>query len=109
LISKDIVRNGDWYHSLYLAVHPSYYSAKSLPAELKVIAKDNAQQFLNQRHDWPLLQNLVGNAINFADESNTWADNKKTFFLHNNSIDRIRGEDFFKVFPELRKLETLME
>jgi MoaA/NifB/PqqE/SkfB family radical SAM enzyme len=109
LISKDIVRNGDWYHSLYLAVHPSYYSAKSLPTELKVIAKDNARQFLNQRHDWPLLQNLVGNAINFADESNTWADNKKTFFLHNNSIDRIRGEDFFKVFPELRKLETLME
>lgn len=109
LISKNIVRNGDWYHSLYLAVHPSYYSAKSLPAELKIIAKDNAKQFLNQRHDWPLLQNLVGNAINFADESNTWADNKQTFFLHNNSIDRIRGEDFRKVFPELQKLETLME
>ena len=34
LMSKDIVRPGDWYHSLYLAVNPSYYSAKSLPKEL---------------------------------------------------------------------------
>ena len=45
LQDKNIVRTEDWYHSLYLAVHPSYYSAKSLPKHLKIEAAQKAKQW----------------------------------------------------------------
>jgi len=105
LKSKNIVRPDDWYHSLYLAVHPSYYSAKSLPKELKIIAKANAHQFCeNNIVSNPVLSRLVTDAINFADMDNTWADNKKIFWQHTNSLDAFREESFIKAFPELTKL-----
>jgi radical SAM protein with 4Fe4S-binding SPASM domain len=110
LKEKNLVRLDDWHHSLYLAVHPPYYSAKSLPKELKAIAQDKAKKFIESNGpSWVLLNNLVGDGIKFAAESDTWADNKKTFFMHTLSTDKIRGERFFDVFPELNKLAILME
>ena len=110
LKEKNLVKMDDWYHSLYLAVHPSYYSAKSMPKELKAIAQNKANKFIeNNGPSWVLLNNLVGDSIKFAAESDTWADNKKTFFMHTLSTDKIRGERFFDVFPELNKLATLTE
>jgi sulfatase maturation enzyme AslB (radical SAM superfamily) len=108
LKSKDIVRTNDWYHSLYLAVHPEYYCAKSLPKELKDLAKIKAQEFIAANGDqYQSLTRLVGEAINFADESDAWEQNKSAFLMHSKSLDKIRNEDFLKVFPELRGLETL--
>ena len=108
LKSKDIVRSNDWYHSLYLAVHPEYYCAKSLPRELKDLAKIKAQEFIVGNGDqYQSLTRLVGEAINFADESDTWEQNKHAFLMHSKSLDKIRNEDFLKVFPELSRLETL--
>ena len=110
LKEKNLVRLDDWYHSLYLAVHPPYYSAKSMPKELKAIAQAKAKKFIESNGpSWVLLNNLVNDGINFAAESDTWADNKKTFFMHTLSTDKIRGERFFDVFPELNKLAILME
>jgi radical SAM protein with 4Fe4S-binding SPASM domain len=110
LKEKNLVRLDDWHHSLYLAVHPPYYSAKSLPKELKAIAQAKAKKFIESNGpSWVLLNNLVGDGIKFAAESDTWADNKKTFFMHTLSTDKIRGERFFDVFPELNKMATLME
>ena len=108
LKSKDIVRSNDWYHSLYLAVHPEYYCAKSLPRELKDLAKVQAQEFIAANGDqYQSLTRLVSEAINFADESDAWEQNKQAFLMHSKSLDKIRNEDFLKVFPELRRLETL--
>lgn len=108
LQSKDLVRVNDWYHSLYLAVNPSYYSAKSLPKELKVKARKKARQFARINRG-TLVERLMNDAVNFADESNQWTDSKDTFWMHTKSIDKLRKEDFFKTFPELAKLEMLME
>lgn len=107
LQEKNIVRQGDWHHSLYLAVHPSYYSAKSLPKHLKVAAKENA--LLYNAEQPSSVQRLLRDAMNFADEDNTWAENKEKFFQHTLSVDRIRGENFFKTFPELKSFLTDIE
>jgi hypothetical protein len=48
-------------------------------------------------------------SVNFAKDDDTWADNKETFMLHTGSGDKIRGESFWKTFPELNKLQDLME
>jgi len=107
LKSKDIIREKDWYNSLYLAVHPSYYSAKSMPKILKTEAKERAKAFCEANSQSnPTLARLVVDAINFADTKNTWAENKQTFFGHTNSIDKIRNEEFIKTFPELTCLLT---
>ena len=110
LISKNLVRENDWYNSLYLAVHPSYYSAKSLPVEYKKEAEARANEFISRRQEkYPTVARLVRDAVNFANESNTWQENKDTFFKHTLSIDRIRQESFYQTFPELNKLQTLTE
>jgi hypothetical protein len=108
LKDKGVVRAEDWYNSLYLAVHPSYYSAKSLPKELKIVAAEKALKFANKfEGDKTSLSRLITDAINFANESDTWADNKAIMMQHTASIDKIRDEDFWKIFPELNRLRDL--
>ena len=110
LKDKNIVRTEDWYHSLYLAVHPDYYSAKSLPKELKIEAAEKAMKWAEvNKDDKTCIPRLVVDAVNFAAESDTWKDVKDTMLMHTKSIDRIRDEDFWKVFPELNKLRDLNE
>ena len=110
LKDKNIVRAEDWYHSLYLAVHPSYYSAKSLPKELKIDAAQKALDWAEKNTgDHTSLSRLVTDAVNFAKDDHTWSDNKAIFLQHTNSIDGIRRESFWKTFPELNKLRDLTE
>ncbi len=108
LISKNIIIKEDWHHSLYLAVHPSYYSAKSLPVDMKETAIQKTNKFIEKVKDsYPLLSNLTTNAVNFAKEENSWESNRNKFLKLTHSIDQIRNENFFKVFPELQDLEIL--
>jgi MoaA/NifB/PqqE/SkfB family radical SAM enzyme len=110
LKEKNIVRKEDWYHSLYLAVHPGYYSAQSLPKELKLEAAQKATQWVeNNQGDSTSLSRLVTDAVNFANDNDTWSTFSKEFLQHTKSIDRIRGESFWKTFPELNKLIELTE
>jgi len=110
LKDKNIVRKEDWYHSLYLAVHPNYYSAKSLPKELKEIAATKALSWADaNKNDSTSLSRLVTDAVNFASDTHSWAEVKDKFLMHTGSIDRIREENFWKVFPELNKLQELLE
>lgn len=109
LKSKDIVRGDDWYHSLYLAVNPGYYSAQSLPIELKAVAREKATAYcqLNAKSN-PVLDRLITGAVNFA-EPNTWSKFREEFLGHTKSIDSIRGESFWDTFPELNKLQDIKE
>lgn len=108
LKDKNIVRTEDWYHSLYLAVHPDYYCAKSLPRELKDVAAAKAMSWANSNmEDKTCIPRLVVDAVNFADDGDQWDSVKTQFLTHTRSIDRIRGENFWEVFPELNKLRDL--
>lgn len=110
LKDKNIIRREDWYHSLYLAVHPSYYSAKSLPKALKVDASAKALSWAEaNKDDGTSLSRLVIDAVNFASDKDTWSDVKDQFLMHTGSIDRIREESFWKIFPELNSLADLKE
>jgi MoaA/NifB/PqqE/SkfB family radical SAM enzyme len=105
---KNLIRSDDWYNSLYLAVHPKHYSAKNLPRELKDIARSKSEKFCQGNgNGYPGLTKLVTDAINFAEESDTWNDSKEEFFKHTLSIDKLRNESFFNIFPELHKLPIL--
>ena len=108
LKDKSIVRKDDWYHSLYLAVNPDYYCARGLPRELKNEAAAKALAWASANEtDGPSLSNLIKDAVNFADSSDEWINIKPTFLQHTASIDRIRNENFWEVFPELNRLRDL--
>lgn len=110
LKDKGIVRKDDWYHSLYLAVNPEYYCAKSLPKELKIEAKIKALAWAYaNKDDSTCLPRLITDAVNFASESDDWTKVKTEMLQHTKSIDRIRDENFWDVFPELNKLRDLEE
>jgi len=110
LKSKNIVREEDWYHSLYLAVHPDYYCAKSLPSELKEEAAIKALAWVNNnKDDHTCIPNLMKDAVNFANDSDQWNQVREQFLQHVSSIDRIRGENFWEVFPELNSLRDLKD
>jgi hypothetical protein len=110
LKDKGIIRREDWYHSLYLAVHPSYYCAKSLPKSMKVEAASKAMAWANNNtQDGTSLSRLITDAVNFASSSDSWTENKDIFMQHTGSIDRIRNESLWEIFPELNSLRELTE
>ena len=110
LKDKNIVRREDWYHSLYLAVHPNYYCAKSLPKELKIPAAEKALAWAKANEgDGTSLSRLITDAVNFASDKDQWSDYRGEFLQHTASMDRIRDENFWQVFPELNKLRDLEE
>jgi hypothetical protein len=110
LKDKNIVRTEDWYHSLYLAVHPNYYCAKSLPRQLKNDAAQKAMHWANKNmDDKTCVPKLVVDAVNFASDVDQWSSFREQFLTHTKSIDRIRGENFWETFPELNRLQDLME
>ena len=94
--------DNDWYHSLYLAVHPAYYCARALPVEMKVQAEKNIRKWNAGKG---CVDRLTKDAMKFAAEEDTW-DTVKDQVLHNFSrLDRIRDENLYSVFPELEQLE----
>ena len=96
----------DWHHSLYLAVHPAHYSARNLPRELKDIAEQKIRTRFNREDN--CISRLMHDAVNFANEEDTWSQHKDQFFHMTNRLDNFRQEDLFRVFPELQPLEKLL-
>ena len=103
MIKKNLVDPKiDWYHSLYMAVHPPYYCARALPAPMKAIARERILKYFTPDMT---ISNLVYSAMSFAEEEDTWDEIKEQVFHNFNRLDDIRGEDLFAVFPELQPLE----
>jgi sulfatase maturation enzyme AslB (radical SAM superfamily) len=95
----------DWYNSLYLAANPPHYCAQALPADLKTIAAEKVMSTVTGDR---AIDQILTSAVDFANINNTW-DIQKPDFLHMvNRLDGIRGEDFFKVFPELASLQDTL-
>lgn len=104
LIDQNLLRKKDMV-SIYRAITPPYYSATSLPTNLKLIGTEKNQKlnsFMEQGH-WH--QHLhVNDAIQFANSENTWDDQRSKFQEHTVKRDQIRQENFVTVFPELKAM-----
>lgn len=106
LASQDLLDfEMDWHHSLYLAVHPPHYSARALPKHLKTIAQDKITSKYTREAN--CVGRLMHDAINFANEEDTWEQQKEQFFHMCYRLNGIRQEEIFNTFPELKPLEDL--
>lgn len=92
----------DWWHSLYLADNPRHYSAKALPKKMKQFAGEQVRSFYTGNR---CIDRITNSAADFADTEDTWEDVKEDFFANTFRLDDIRGEEFFRVFPELKRLQ----
>jgi hypothetical protein len=94
-------------YSLYPLTHPEYFSAQILPTNLKQQARDKINEllhYMNSNGFTPVQKNTIQNAANWTESSNQWELYKDAFRAYVLELDKVRGEDFVKVFPELASL-----
>lgn len=104
MMEKDLFRHKDSI-SIYRAITPDYFCAHALPESLKAVGTQTNNKMYNfmMNNDW--WSNVhVRDAVNFANEQNTWEQQKEHFQHHIKRRDEIRGEDFLKTFPELAEM-----
>lgn len=104
LIDKNLLRRKDMI-SIYRALTPTYYCSHALPSNLKQLGSESLQKvynFMNSNDWWPAVH--LKDAISFTNEQDTWNEQKQMFTHHTLRRDKIRNEDFTKVFPELKEM-----
>ena len=94
-------------NTIFPMITPPEFSGLILPREYKEQAIEEISKLAGTMH----VRNYPESAIKGVIEllrwiysENTWDQYKETFKLEVNRIDRIRGEDFEKTFPELAGL-----
>jgi len=99
-------------YSLYPMATPTHLSCHILPMEYKDQAKIKLQncvdRFTKENFTHEQTHEFV-NGIRWIYSENTWEREKFNFFSEVNRLDRIRGENFSKVFPELAPLYESMK
>jgi hypothetical protein len=92
---------------LYPMTHPEYFSAQILPLTLKRQARvgiDYLLHYMTSRGFTPHQKTVIQNTANWTESSNQWELYKDAFRAYVLELDKVRGEDFVKVFPELASL-----
>jgi hypothetical protein len=81
---------------------PEYYASTILPTHLKITGTEKLIDLHRYMitNDWYQAMH-VRDAINFTTQQDQWHEQKEQFLHHTHRRDKIRNEDFVKVFPEL--------
>jgi DNA integrity scanning protein DisA with diadenylate cyclase activity len=83
---------------------PEHFAAQVLPSELKKKGRMNIKlltDYMTHRKFVAHQTNTIASCINWAESADTWDKYKDKFQTEIRELDRVRGEDFAKVFPEL--------
>jgi organic radical activating enzyme len=109
LIDHDMYSKKDLAYMLYNMSTPDYLTCHILPPELKVKGKASLEKTIqimkNKKFKEHQIQQIE-DAIPWAMSQNTWEQHKMQFRAEVNRLDKIRGENFIKTFPELATLLT---
>jgi MoaA/NifB/PqqE/SkfB family radical SAM enzyme len=107
LYTNGLYEPNDQTYSLFPLITPQEFSGLILPKEYKEKAIENIVKLVGKMHSLgfrePVKSNLIS-LLKWIYSENTWDQYKETFKLEVNRIDRIRGENFEKTFPELAGL-----
>jgi len=107
LVDKQLYTKDDFIYTLYNMSTPEHYTCHILPEEYKVTGKaslEHAIQLL-QTNKFKLSHvNQLKDALVWASLYETWDKHKYAFRSEINRVDKLRGENFRKTFPELADL-----
>lgn len=107
LIYKKMFTPTDFTYSLYPMMTPEHLSAHILPLSFKQKGKDGMDKLLHVLKTNKIKQfniDHIMNASPWVESLNSWQKESNKFKAEVARLDKIRGEDFTKVFPELAGL-----
>lgn len=107
LIDKGLYSSKDRVFTLYNMSTPDHYTTHILPVRQKEIGRaslEGAIKLLSDSNFKKHQIHQIQDALPWALLYNTWDQHKVAFRQETQRIDKIRGEKFEKVFPELAEL-----
>ena len=107
LYTNDLYRPTDAGNTLFPLITPPEFSGLILPKKYKERAISNIIDLVGKMHVRgynETARRSVTSLLSWIYSENTWDQYNETFKLEVNRIDRLRGEDFEKTFPELAGL-----
>lgn len=107
LIYKKMFSSTDLTYSLYPMMTPEHLSAHILPRSFKQKGKDGMDKLLHVLKSNNIKQynidHMMG-CVPWVDSLDSWRTESSKFKAEVARLDKIRGESFTKVFPELAEL-----
>lgn len=106
-VDKGLLRPMDW--NINILQHPHRYRVDVLPQHLKEQAKAKIEEHLAWLRPLDTLTRATSGyegVINFM-MANDSTHELPNFFRTNDTIDRVRNEDFFSIFPELVDIKNV--
>ena len=107
LFDKNLYSSKDFANTIYNMQGPIQLTSQALPKNLKLKAKQRMTNLITKME----IQGFKGDRIEFLNSTISWAEsqdqwesNKDLFQKETERIDKIRGENFVEVFPELAEL-----
>lgn len=107
LIDKNLYNAKDKAYTLYNMSTPEHFTCHILPEEYKVKGAESlnhAIDLMKSKKFKPASIQQLQDALPWAMLYNTWDQHKYAFRSEVQRVDKIRGEDFTKTFPELAPL-----
>jgi radical SAM protein with 4Fe4S-binding SPASM domain len=89
------------YLQMYPMSTPEYLSSQILPKHIKDAGTQNWNQLSTIRSLGHLSEHDI---TGYANAEHTWEQEKENFQKEVSTLDKIRGEDFCKTFPELAEM-----
>jgi pyruvate-formate lyase-activating enzyme len=104
MIKNDLIREDERNHFICTTSNPLYYSATSLPKDIKYTATQDIKNYIDSLDGYHNIKLLLNLAIEFATPTDTWEESRIEFNKETKQRDRLRRENFSKVFPELAEM-----
>ena len=107
IIDKGMYDNKSMTYSLYNMTDPTHLSPHILPAEYKEKSMKGLSkivELMKQRKFLPNGPEHLEQSMDWIYSQSTWEQQKDMFRSEVQRLDKIRGEDFVKTFPELAGL-----
>jgi len=107
LMYKKMFSSSDFTYSLYPMMTPEHLSAHILPRSFKEKGKDGMDKLLHILKINNIKQfniDHIMSSVPWVDSLNSWKTEGEKFKSEVARLDKIRGENFTKVFPELAPL-----
>ena len=107
LVDKKLYSPNDFVYTLYNMSTPEHFTCHILPEDYKVKGIESLQGAINLLKSKNFKKQQIHqleDALMWAVLYNTWDKHKYAFKSEVQRVDKIRGEDFCKTFPELAPL-----
>jgi MoaA/NifB/PqqE/SkfB family radical SAM enzyme len=107
LVDKNLYVPRDQAYTLYNMSTPEHYTCHILPEDYKLKGKESLEKaiaLLQSKKFKPGAIQQLTDALPWAMLYNTWDKHKYAFRSEVQRVDKIRGENFNKTFPELAPL-----